>query len=325
MTAPAVSVIMATYNGASLVGETIRSVLAQSFADFELIAVDDCSSDETCDVVRSFADPRVKLLRTPFNSGPVRARNQAVAAARGRYIAAMDQDDLCLPERFAKQVAFLDANPRVVVLGTAVQRLTDGRLVNDRFGGHTTPALLHWMLHILNPLVWSTVMLRAEAVRGFAEFSRVERQFAEDYDLYHRLAPFGQIARLDEVLLHYRWHAAGASSTKEAAMMQSAAAVLAEAYAPWFGENARAAAMLMTRHVSARKPVPDLATYLKLRSIFAKVTQWFDKAYPMDEATRTMVAAESGQLLRGLAGDAVKAKVRWIPQPARKGQEARSF
>ena len=314
MTAPTVSVVMATYNGAALVAETIRTVLAQSFTDFELIAVDDCSSDETCDVVRSFNDPRVKLLHTPFNSGPVRARNQAVATARGRYIAAMDQDDLCMPDRFARQVAYLDANPGVAVLGTAVKRLTGEGLISDRFGGTTTPDLLHWMLHILNPLVWSTVMLRTEATRGFAEFSRVERQFAEDFDLYHRLARIGQIARLDDVLLHYRWHAQGASSTKESSMMRSASAVLAEAYAPWFGDKAAAAAMLMTRYVSARQPVPDLATFLTLRRIFAKVTERFDAAFPMTPATRSLVSAQSGQLLRGIAGDALKAKVRRMPE-----------
>ncbi|WP_163360457.1 glycosyltransferase family 2 protein, partial [Klebsiella aerogenes] len=89
------------------IGATIDSVLAQDFTDWELVIVDDCSTDDTRALLATFADPRITILHAEVNGGPVLARNQAFAAARGRYIAGLDQDDLCKPGRFAAQVAHL--------------------------------------------------------------------------------------------------------------------------------------------------------------------------------------------------------------------------
>ena len=105
MTAPVVSVIMAAYNGAALIPETIASLTAQTFGDFELVVVDDCSTDDTLALLRSYHDPRIRVIAAETNQGPVRTRNRAFAEARGRYIAALDQDDQCPPERFARHVA----------------------------------------------------------------------------------------------------------------------------------------------------------------------------------------------------------------------------
>ena len=95
MTPPAVSVIMAAYNGADLLPATLATLQKQSFTDFEVIVVDDCSKDSTREVLRAWPDPRVRMIALAENGGPVRARNRAFAEARGRYIAGLDQDDLC--------------------------------------------------------------------------------------------------------------------------------------------------------------------------------------------------------------------------------------
>src|SRR3546814_3027377 len=112
MSAPIVSVIMAAYNGAALLPETLASLQAQTFGDFELIVVDDRSPDDTLALLHGWSDHRIHVIAAAENQGPVKARNRAFAQARGRYIAALDQDDICLPDRFARQVAYLDANPR---------------------------------------------------------------------------------------------------------------------------------------------------------------------------------------------------------------------
>jgi glycosyltransferase involved in cell wall biosynthesis len=107
-TMPRVSVILPVYNRAAVVPRCIRSVLAQSFTDFELIAVDDASTDNSVAVVETFTDPRLRLLRHGENAGPSAARNTAIAAARGEIIALIDSDDEWLPEKLAHQLAFLD-------------------------------------------------------------------------------------------------------------------------------------------------------------------------------------------------------------------------
>jgi glycosyltransferase involved in cell wall biosynthesis len=310
MSNPTVSVVMATYNGAAKLQETLHSLLAQTLTDFELIAVDDCSTDGTRHILDSFADPRIKILSTPVNGGPVGARNLAVTAATGRYIAALDQDDISLPHRLARQVATLDAQPNIVALGTAARRLVNGRLVRDRLGTNTTPGFIRWMLLVMNPLVWSSVMLRRSAVEKLDVFSRQERLFAEDFDLYHRLAAHGEIARLDEVLTTYRWHQGGASSTSASQMIASAGAVLEDAYRPWFGNGAPRAARLVNHHIAARQPAPDRATFLELRGILSVLNNAFAQTNHPDLATRNLISAQTTRILRDAFGDSLRSKFR---------------
>ena len=99
---PAVSVVIPAYNGAALIGETLASLSAQTLTDWEAIVVDDVSSDDTRAVVAAFPDPRVRLVCNEVNGGPVRTRNRGVAEARGRCVAGLDQDDICLPDQIGR-------------------------------------------------------------------------------------------------------------------------------------------------------------------------------------------------------------------------------
>ncbi len=267
MSAPKVSVIMAAYNGAALVSETIVSLLAQNFTDWELVAVDDCSRDETLAVLRSFADPRIRVFASEANGGPVVARNRAFAEARGRYIAALDQDDLCHPERFARQVAFLDANPEVVLVSTAATLLIDGKLSPGNWPRPLIPGLIDWLMLVQNPIVWSSVMFRADAARRLDPFERPEMRYVEDFDLYHRLRTFGRIAQIDEELIQYRCHAGGASNMFTATMSANAEKLLS-AHAPDI-------APLLVRHAMAGEPVPDAATLERLFAGIARLRGGF--------------------------------------------------
>ncbi|WP_413060557.1 glycosyltransferase family 2 protein [Sphingomonas carotinifaciens] len=254
MTAPTVSVIMAAYNGAAWLPETLQSLAAQTFPDFEVLVVDDCSTDDTRDLVASWPDARVRLIALDANGGPVRARNRAVAEARGRYLAALDQDDLCRPDRFGRQVAYLDAHPDVALLGTNVEFLRGRSIRPSGYSAHTSPALLDWLVRIGNPLAWSSVMVRTTAARALDPFTRPDILYAEDFDLYHRIRPHGRIARLDTPLLLYRQHAGGASQRYTATMEASATRVLADAYAAVFKDEAPARAALIVRHLVAGQP-----------------------------------------------------------------------
>lgn len=286
---------MAAYNGAALIGETLASLSAQTMPDWEAIVVDDRSTDATRDVVAAWPDPRVRLVALAENGGPVRARNHALAQARGRYVAALDQDDLCLPDRFARQVAYLDAHPAVALVGTGVEFLRAGRVAPSTYPAHTSPALVGWLSWIGNPLVWSSVMLRAEAARALDPFTRPDLLYAEDFDLYHRIRPFGQIARLDAVLLRYRQHAGGASQRFVDTMEASAARVLAEAHGGLLGDEAPAVARLLVAHHMAGRPVSDRASFQRLGAAMARLQAAYLDRHGPSATDRHLIKWETAQ------------------------------
>lgn len=126
---PEISVVLSVYNDAKYVGVAIESVLAQTFTDFELIIIDDASTDESLSIARDFADERIRIVENEENLGLTKSLNKGISLAQGKYIARMDSDDICLPTRFEKQVAYLDAHPDVGVCGGWVE------LIGEQAGG----------------------------------------------------------------------------------------------------------------------------------------------------------------------------------------------
>ena len=122
---PKVSVIIATYNRADLLPRAVSSTLDQTYSDFELIIVDDCSSDDTQEVALTFTDPRIRVIRHETNLGAAAARNTGIAHARGEYIAFLDDDDECMPNRLADQVSVLDSNPDVGMVYGWIEEIND--------------------------------------------------------------------------------------------------------------------------------------------------------------------------------------------------------
>ncbi|KQT31885.1 glycosyl transferase family 2 [Sphingomonas sp. Leaf412] len=305
---PVVSVVMAAYDGAALIGATLDSLSRQTMPDWEAIVVDDGSSDQTRAIVGSWPDPRVRLIALPVNGGPVRARNRGVAAAHGRYIAALDQDDLCHPERFARQVAYLDASPHVALLATAADVLgADGGIHAARHAAITSPALIAWLLRIGNPLVWSSVMMRADVARALHPFTRPALLYAEDFDLYHRVAAHGAVARLDMALVTYRRHAGGASQRYEDAMLASATRVLAADHRATFGDDAGDSAALVVRHLMHGMPVADRAALARLGGTIAALKADHLSRHHVVPADRRLIEWETGRRWAGVVRAALAA------------------
>jgi len=210
MTPPKVSVLMPVYNGERYVREALESILAQTFTDYEFIIVDDGSTDGTPFILAEYArqDPRIVLLTNGANRGLVATLNRGLEAARGQYIARMDADDVSLPERLARQVAYLDQHPEVGVLGTNVAYIdSEGRFLN---GGRPkdpqplSPTLLQWLLLWRCAIYHPTVMLRRSILAETGLAYDPAFRHAEDRDLWTRLAPYTLIASLPEVLVYYR-------------------------------------------------------------------------------------------------------------------------
>lgn len=301
-----VSVVMAAYNGADLIGETLASLGKQTLDDFEVLVVDDCSTDTTRDLVRNWPDRRVRLIESETNSGPVRARNRAVAEATGKYIAGLDQDDLCHPTRLARQVAYLESHPRAAMVATAANILQNGRTRASRLPAHTTPALVGWLLRIMNPLVWSSVMVRGDVAHELDPFTRPEILYAEDFDLYHRIERYGDIARIDDPLVTYRSHSGGASQRHTGRMIASATQVLENAYYQTLGEGAEEAATLIATHIMAGIPVGDRDTLKRLGTLVAMLqASYIDARMPDRESVR-LIRWETARLWWRIGRNAVR-------------------
>jgi glycosyltransferase involved in cell wall biosynthesis len=206
---PKVSVVMPAYNARRYVVEAIDSVLVQTLADFEFLIVDDGSTDETSEILKAYAarDRRVRVI-TQSNSGVGAALNRGIEQARARYIARMDSDDVCLPQRFARQVQYLDTTPECVLVGSRVLIIDqDGLPLFEMESVQTTHERIDELLMQARwSVVHPSIMMRADVVRKLGGYNNALVP-VEDHDLFLRLAEVGRLANLAEVLLRYRKHA----------------------------------------------------------------------------------------------------------------------
>jgi glycosyltransferase involved in cell wall biosynthesis len=198
-----VSVIMAVYNGERYLKEAIDSILSQTFSNFELLIVNDGSTDKTEDILKEFGDPRIRIF-SQSNKGCIAARHLAIKNARGKYLAIMDSDDIALQERLSKTAAYLDSHNDVVLVGTAY--ITRNELTGtDRIDiPPTEDHVLKRCLLRYDPFKDPTNLIRADAFKKAGGY-KIDRGF--DYELYSRLARFGKLANIGEVLLITRQHA----------------------------------------------------------------------------------------------------------------------
>ncbi len=233
---PAVSVLMSVHNGAPLVDEAVASVLNQSDPDLELIVVDDGSTDDTPARLAAVHDPRLRLYRQP-RAGLTRALNRALGLTRAGLVARLDADDVALPERLARQRAFLAAHPEVGLLGTAAREEgvagAPGRLVRPP----VDDVALRRALIRANPFVHSSVMARRELLERAGGYDET-LDVAQDYDLWMRLARLTRLATLDEVLVVRRLGPRRVSVEREEDRLRTEArvrwrAVRSGAYPPW--------------------------------------------------------------------------------------------
>lgn len=201
---PRITILLPVYNCPRYVGAAIESILAQTHADFEFLIIDDGSTDDTPSVLERYADPRIRHVRQA-NRGLAGTLNVGIEMARGELIARQDQDDLSHPERLARQLAYFQANPSCVLLGTAAEIL-EGETSSGRFHRHPTDSTqLRYELLFNNPFVHSSVMFPRAVVRAEGGYSTdPARQPPEDYELWSRLARRGPVANLPDPLLIYR-------------------------------------------------------------------------------------------------------------------------
>ena len=208
MNVPAVSVILPAYNCEKYIDKAIQSVLDQTWSDFELIIINDGSSDGTETIIRAFNDPRIILVNNPGNKGLIFSLNRAIDMAKGNYIARMDADDICLPERLGKQKRILDENDSIAVVATTIDFIKDSE---ERTGTwpldrkNITPEQIRKQMPFENCIAHPSVMIRTAIAKQFKY--RSYQVNIEDYDLWLRLLGKGYIiSKINEPLLLYRQH-----------------------------------------------------------------------------------------------------------------------
>jgi hypothetical protein len=201
---PAVSILLPVHNGARYVAQAIDSVLAQSFTDFELIVIDDGSTDATPDIVRRYADERIRRI-IQGNQGLPLALNRGLELARGRFIGRQDHDDLSLPERLAKQVRFLSGHDDVGLVGTWADIWREDSKTGRMHAHPSQSSDLKYQLLFDNPFVHSSVLVRKIALDRVGSYSTDPKRVPpEDYELWSRIAREFEVANLPEVLQIYR-------------------------------------------------------------------------------------------------------------------------
>lgn len=201
---PKVSVILPAYNAEKYIKEAVDSILGQTFMNFELIVINDCSKDSTEKILLSYTDPRLVYVKNEQNLGVAGTLNKGLSLAKGTYIARMDADDISLPERFRKQVSYLDAHPDVAVLGTAVEIFGEGMSSQIRQFSQM-PEQMKVDLFFSCGLAHPSVMMRADVIKELGGYD-CAFEGMEDYELWCRVSRDYQIAALPEVLFRYRIH-----------------------------------------------------------------------------------------------------------------------
>jgi len=201
--APKITVLMPAYNAAKYIGEAIASVLGQTFADFELVIVNDGSTDDTLAVINTLNDSRIIVISQP-NQGVASALNTGLQHSRARYIARFDADDICHPQRLEKQYCFLQNNPDYILVGSDADYILENGdfLFHFKCIAHTHEQIIH-KLYFYCPFVHPTVMYRKENICRAGGYPADAHNF-EDYLLWTAIARAGKLYNIAEPLIKYR-------------------------------------------------------------------------------------------------------------------------
>jgi glycosyltransferase involved in cell wall biosynthesis len=228
---PLISIVMPVYNGGRYLTDAIASIIEQTHSDWELICVNDGSTDQSAQVLEWFArqDDRIRIVHQD-NTGIVGALNHGCSLARAPLIARMDQDDIALPERLALQLDYLQQRPECMVLGGAILEIdSDGSPLSINGLPTSHSILVERLLTRRTGHFHPTVIFRAEGFEAVGGY-RNQYQWVEDHDLWLRMAQRGQLANLPQVVLCYRQHASSICWQRSAQQRQLMNQLLTDAY-----------------------------------------------------------------------------------------------
>ena len=229
-----VSVIMTNYNTpVDYLRESIDSILNQTYSNIEVIIVDDGSTDDSVSVIESYTDERIKLVRNPENIGLTKSLNIALRHCKGEFVARMDSDDICLPERFEKQVKFLKEHKEAIVCGTGAQLIGDWKKDHSReFIFRNIPVKEELKVFLLfgnypNIVHPSAMFVYQKLLDNKLSYNE-NYIYAQDYRMWVSCSDYGECINLNEVLLKYRIHNSSISLGKREIQVDCARRIMQE-------------------------------------------------------------------------------------------------
>ena len=222
---PLVSVVIPAYNAAPFLADAVRSILEQTYPHFEIIVIDDASTDATGAVAERCAgsDSRIRVFRNTQNLGIAGNRNRGVMLAKGKYLAWQDADDISMPTRLEKQVRLLEAHPDVAIVGGYIELFRGTTTLGVRKYAPDDASLRRCIFRY-SPIAQPVAMLRLDALRAAGEYD-LRYPPAEDLDMTFRLGQHHRLANVEEVLLRYRESDASATFTRLRKMELSTVAI----------------------------------------------------------------------------------------------------
>jgi glycosyltransferase involved in cell wall biosynthesis len=201
---PTVTVLMSVYNGEKYLAEAVDSILNQTYTDFEFLIINDGSTDASRSIICAYHDSRIRLVDNPQNVGLSRSLNRGLSLAQGKYVARQDADDISEPQRLARQVAFMEANPHLLMSGTWYREIdADGNWGdNVRLPGDSTE--LRWLLLFTCPFIHTAAIMRKTQLLQEVGFYNESCYYAMDYELWFRIAQRCPVTNLPDYLVRYR-------------------------------------------------------------------------------------------------------------------------
>lgn len=227
MANPRIDVIMSVYNGENYLRKAIESVLEQTYKNVKFIIVDDCSDDGSTDIINSFSDERITVIRNKKTKGLTKSINKALKVAGGKYVARQDADDASLPRRFESQIDFLEKHPEVDVLGTSIILIDEkGNMIGERIP-NLNPSRRSFFEG--NELFHGSVVIRRDVLEAGGGYNELFK-YSQDYELWLRLAKEHNIRNLQIPLYAFRIHKSSISlkKTREQLLFEIAARKIAK-------------------------------------------------------------------------------------------------
>jgi glycosyltransferase involved in cell wall biosynthesis len=213
MKLPIITVLLPVYNAALYLKEAIRSILNQTFTDFELLIINDGSTDKSAEIIKTFKDNRIKIIQNDVNIGLIQTLNKGIKLARGKYLARMDADDIAMPKRLEKQVFFLENNPQFALVGSQANIIYNERKTSRKYNMETKSQLIPLLSFFFCPFLHPSVLIKKSVLNEF----QYDNNFtiAEDYHLWIRILNKYPCANLKESLLYYREHSNNISNLRK--------------------------------------------------------------------------------------------------------------
>jgi hypothetical protein len=305
--APLVSVVMPVYEAEKYLEEAIESILGQTLRDFEFIIVDDGSRDRTAVILARYQqmDGRIRVYQLE-NQGMVASLNRGCHLAKGKYIARMDADDVSLPERFQRQVEYLEAHPEIGVLGTWVEEVDEDGTPLGIWRMPTTPALIGWFLMFGNCIAHPSILMRRDII-GRLGFYR--GAVAEDYDLWARAISVTRIVNLPEVLLRYRSRAESGSHRLFESQEQTVLEVMHSMIAQLLGSEVPAEVTASLRQMVTGSSLDRLQQIEPVARLIQQLRRAYLKSNSVTRTEAKEIARDAGGKLFALAVSASRLSV----------------